>query len=155
MWSFLTALLVDACQHVLAWCCTLLSITAEHDITPLGAAWLLLPGAVQDDFCDNMYSLANLIEATHICSYMCALSGTNPETSGDWCLLWPEEGFKQQQSGATYCMSGFSFISEQDFPTSPTFPSRKDPQWLRQQVMRKGARHVAKTPKDNGAVRGK
>lgn len=93
-----------------------------------------------------MMSMGNLVEATHICSYMCALSNTSPETAGDWCLLWNGQGSEAaaQQSGATYCMSGFSFISESgDFPANPAFPSRKDNQWLQQQPMRKGPQNKA------------
>lgn len=35
-------------------------------------------------------SIGNLMEATHICSYMCALSSSNNDMRGDWCLLWED-----------------------------------------------------------------
>jgi hypothetical protein len=35
-------------------------------------------------------SIGNLVEATHICSYMCALSSNNADMRGDWCLLWED-----------------------------------------------------------------
>lgn len=45
-------------------------------------------------------SIGNLVEATHICSYMCALSSSNPDMRGDWCLLWEDV----EAAGAHVCV---------------------------------------------------
>lgn len=90
-------------------------------------------------------SMANLLEATHICSYMCAMSSYSPDNSGDWCLLWDnvDARAKLKSAGPSFCMTGFSYMSDKgDFPTFPMFPSFKSKEWLQQQPMRRGPQNT-------------
>jgi hypothetical protein len=146
----------------------LLPTAAVAYVTPAAAtsAAVRLHADEQDEFCDNLMSVGALFEATHACSYMCALSAFSPADKGDWCLLWgtPEEAKMRQKTGImavsggpTYCMTGYSMMSEQDFPSFPLFPSVKDPEWLSKQPFRKGPQNKLKrapVPSESGAGRG-
>lgn len=113
-------------------------------------AWDMLSTYTQDDFCDNRMSIGNLVEATHICSYMCALSSSNADMRGDWCLLWEDveaAGARIKNVGTSFCMAGFNFMSDNgDFPTFPMFPSYKSQQWLAQQPRRRGPQNTDSRP---------
>lgn len=103
-----------------------------------------------------MMSMGNHMEATHSCSYMCALSA-GTEEEGNWCMLWDNteswNAARLKGTGASFCMSGFNFISDQgDFPTFPMFPSIKDPAWLAKQVRRGPQNKTARAPPASGTT---
>jgi hypothetical protein len=101
-----------------------------------------------------MMSLASQFEATHMCSYMCALS-SGTEEAGNWCLLWDNidtAAARLKQAGSSFCMSGFNMMTDNgDFPTFPLFPSLKDPTWLAKQNRRGPQNKTVRAPPAAGA----
>lgn len=73
----------------------------------------------QDEFCDDLNTVAGLGLAVHVCSYACLLSqaaGPGVADRHNWCLLWPEGG--AGHANATYCQEG----ARGTFPMDPIYP---------------------------------